>query len=118
VLAVPTLTWAPAVPVSLGLGFLYTLANATGRPALLSILSSVSNEARGAVLGLNVSFSSIGWLAATALGGTLVALGGFGSLGVLTAAFGVLGAVLTLLNWLLPRVSVARPRPAIAPQER
>ena len=50
-LAVPVLWWSPSFAVSVALGFAYTLANATGRPALLTLLSHVSVEARGAVLG-------------------------------------------------------------------
>jgi predicted MFS family arabinose efflux permease len=102
-LALPVLSWSPAVPVSIGLGFVYTLLNATGRPALLSVLSQVSNEGRGAVLGLNVTFASLGWLGATALGGAVIGVAGFGGLAVLTFGFGLLGGVLSLGAWLLPR---------------
>ena len=45
-------------------------------------------EARGAVLGLNITFASFGWLSATVLGG-----------------FGLAGAVLSLVHWLWPRVA-------------
>ena len=86
--------WAPSVPLSIALGFVYTLVNATGRPPLLSLLSNVSNEARGAVLGLNITFSSLGWLGATALGGAVVGVAGFGGLAILTFAFGLLGGAL------------------------
>jgi predicted MFS family arabinose efflux permease len=72
-LAVPALGWSPAASVSIGLGFVYTLINATGRPALLTVLSELSPRARGAVLGLNISFSSLGWIGATVLGGLVVA---------------------------------------------
>jgi predicted MFS family arabinose efflux permease len=102
-LALPVLSWSPAVGVSIALGFVYTVVNATGRPALLTVLSSVSNEARGAVLGLNITFSSIGWLGATALGGFVVGLADFTGLAILTFGFGVLGAVLSLASHLVPR---------------
>jgi MFS transporter, DHA1 family, inner membrane transport protein len=102
-LALPALSWSPAVQVSIALGFVYTLINATGRPALLTVLSDVSDEARGAVLGLNITFSSLGWLGATALGGVIIGLAGFGGLAVLTFGFGLAGGLLSLATWLLPR---------------
>ena len=77
VMALPVLSWSPAVEVSIALGFVYTLVNATGRPALLTVLSKVSNEARGAVMGLNITFASLGWLGATALGGVVVGVARF-----------------------------------------
>ena len=104
-LALPVLSWSPAVAVSIALGFMYTVVNATGRPALLTVLSGVSNQARGAVLGLNITFSSIGWLGATALGGFVVGLADFTGLAVLTLGFGLLGAVLSLASHLAPRQS-------------
>lgn len=99
-LALPVLLWQPGVEVSLGLGFAYTFVNALGRPALLAAVSEVSNEARGAVLGLNITFSSFGWLGATALGGLLITSFGFSGLGILTAAMGLVGAALALFSWL------------------
>ncbi|HEX8969048.1 MAG TPA: MFS transporter, partial [Chloroflexota bacterium] len=105
-LALPVLSWSPALGLSIVAGFVYTLVNATGRPALLTVLSGVSNEARGAVLGLNITFSSFGWIGATALGGFVVGLVGFGGLGVLTFGFGVVGGVLALATWLAPRATV------------
>jgi len=97
-LAVPLLVWGPSVQVSIGLGFAYTLVNAVCRPALLAVVSDVSNEARGAVLGLNITFSSLGWIASTAVGGVIVAQSGFGGLGVLTFVIGVLGGCCLLAS--------------------
>jgi len=98
------------------LGFAYTLANATSRPALLTLLSHVSVEARGAVLGLNITFASVGWVAATALGGYVLAVAGFAALGALTCVFAFSGATLTLLHWLWPREAPAAL--VVAPGER
>jgi DHA1 family inner membrane transport protein len=103
VMALPVLSWAPAVPLSIALGFIYTLVNATGRPALLTVLSEVSAEGRGAVMGLNITFSSFGWIGATALGGVVLGFAGFGGLAILTLVFGLVGGVLALATWLLPR---------------
>jgi MFS transporter, DHA1 family, inner membrane transport protein len=102
-LAPPLLVWTPGVELSIALGFLYSLANALGRPALLAALSEVSNEARGALLGLNITFASFGWLGATALGGWLITGSGFGGLAFLTAATGLLGAALATLGWFFGR---------------
>jgi predicted MFS family arabinose efflux permease len=102
-LAVPVFTLSEALPVAIVLSFAYTTVNAMGRPAGLTALSRVSNEARGAVLGLNVTFSSLGWIGATALGGLAVGVGGFGGLAIVTLGFGALGGALALATWLVPR---------------
>ncbi len=95
----PLMLWHPGVALSVALGFGYSLANAAGRPAVMATLSEVPTDVRGAVLGLNVTMSSVGWLGAAALGGWLVGTHGFGSLGVLTAAASGAGALFALLAW-------------------
>ena len=75
----------------------------TSVPRLLSI-----QVGKPAVLGLNITFSSVGWLAATVLGGWVVGVAGFGGLGVPILLFGVTGAVSALLHWLRPTFSTAR----------
>lgn len=100
-LAFPTLLWHPAVAVSVALGFVYTLVNAVGRLLLLTSLSEVSGEARGAVMGLNITGSSFGWLVATTVGGPLIISSGFEGLGYFTAAAGLGGAVLAVGTWFL-----------------
>ena len=99
ILALPLMLWQPGVAVSIALGFAYSLANALGRPSLLAALAEVSSEARGAILGLNITTGSIGWLGATALGGWLVTRHGFGSLGVFCASTAVMGAALAVGSW-------------------
>jgi predicted MFS family arabinose efflux permease len=99
VLALPLMLWHAGVAASVTLGFAYSLANAAGRPAVMATLSEVHSAARGAVLGLNVTMSSVGWLGAAALGGWLVAGHGFESLGVLTAAAAGTGALLAVVAW-------------------
>jgi predicted MFS family arabinose efflux permease len=99
VLGLPLLLWRPGVALSVALGFAYSLANAAGRPALMAALSEVPAEVRGAILGLNVTMSSVGWLGAAALGGWLVGRHGFGSLGALTAAAAGAGALLAVIAW-------------------
>jgi predicted MFS family arabinose efflux permease len=98
-LGLPLMLWHPGVALSVALGFAYSLANAAGRPALMAALSEVPAEVRGAILGFNITMSSIGWLSAAALGGWLVGGHGFESLGVLTAAAAVAGAALATIAW-------------------
>jgi len=91
-LALPLLLWQPGLAGSIGLGFAYTLANAVGRPSLMAALSEVPAGVRGAVLGLNTTTQSVGWLGAGALRGWLIAQWGFGALAYFGALAGVLGA--------------------------
>lgn len=98
-LGLPLMLWHPGVTLSVALGFAYSLANAAGRPALMATLSEVPADVRGAILGLNVTMSSVGWLGAAALGGWLVGSHGFESLGVLTAAAAGAGALFAIVAW-------------------
>jgi DHA1 family inner membrane transport protein len=97
-LALPLLLWQPGLLGSIALGFIYTAVNALGRPALLASTSEVSNEARGALLGANMTFASFGWLGAQAVGGWLIGTMGFPIFGILTAVAGLLGAVLAVVG--------------------
>jgi MFS transporter, DHA1 family, inner membrane transport protein len=99
VLGLPLMRWHPGVALSVALGFAYSLANAAGRPALIAALAEVPATVRGAILGLNITTSSIGWIGAAALGGLLVGRHGFASLGLLSAAAGALGTLLALIAW-------------------
>ena len=71
-LAFPLLLGAPGLPISIGLGLVYNLCNAMSRPSLWWMLSDVSREARGTVMGVNITIAGVGWLIASALGGWLV----------------------------------------------
>jgi predicted MFS family arabinose efflux permease len=96
ILALPLLLWQPGIIPSIGLGFVYTAANAIGRPSLLAATSEVSAQSRGALLGVNMTFASMGWLGSQAFGGWLIGTVGFPALGVLTAVVGVVGALLAV----------------------
>jgi MFS transporter, DHA1 family, inner membrane transport protein len=87
----PLLFWTPGLVVSVVLGFAYSFANAVGRPAFMAALSAVPEAVRGTVLGLNVTFNSVGWISAATVGGWLVAASGFASLGVFCAAVAFVG---------------------------
>jgi MFS transporter, DHA1 family, inner membrane transport protein len=106
-LALPLLLWQPGLWTSVALGFMYTVANALGRPSLVAATSEVSNEARGTLLGLNMTFASFGWLGSQAFGGWLIATTGFAPFGVLTAVCGVFGAVLALAARVPARAAAA-----------
>jgi MFS transporter, DHA1 family, inner membrane transport protein len=93
-LVLPLMLWRPGPAVSVGLGFAYALVNALGRPALLAALSDAPAHVRGAILGLNITAASFGWLGASALGGWLIATVGFGGLGVFIAVTALVGAAL------------------------
>ena len=99
--ALPLMLWQPGLAGSIALGFAYSLANALGRPALMAALSEVSSGARGAILGLNITTGSFGWLGAATLGGWLIGRFGFGGLGVLSAAAALAGAALAFWSWRL-----------------
>ncbi|MFN8632742.1 MAG: MFS transporter [Chloroflexota bacterium] len=96
-LALPLLLWQPGLWPSVALGFVYMVVNAVGRPTLVASVSEVSDEARGAMLGANMTFASFGWLGAQALGGWLIGTMGFPVFGLLTASAGVVGAILTVV---------------------
>lgn len=78
------------------LGFAYAFVNALGRPAIVAVLSEVSREKRGAILGLNITCASVGWITAAAVGGVLIDRFGVASIAPLTAGMSLLGALLAL----------------------
>lgn len=106
-LALPLLLWQPGLWISVLLGFVYTAANAIGRPSLVAAVSEVSNEARGALLGVNMTFASFGWLGSQAFGGWLIATMGFPVFGLLIASCGMVGAVFAVIARLPARETVA-----------
>lgn len=98
-LVLPLMLWQPGLTLSLALGFAYFFTNSLGRPSLLSALSEVPSEVRGAIMGINVTTASIGWLTAAALGGWLVTHIGFYSLAVLCLFAGLLGSGFGFTHW-------------------
>ncbi len=97
-LAIPTLMWKPGLALSVGLGFAYSFANASGRPALMATLAQMPSEVRGALFGLNVTTASLGWLLAGSAGGWLIASGGFAGLGAFCAGMALAGTLLALAS--------------------
>lgn len=107
-IVLPLLFWTPRIEVSIALGFAYSFANSVGRPAFMSALSAVPESVRGTVLGLNVTFASVGWISAATVGGWLVAGSGFGSLGIFCAACAFVGTGVLVVGQLLAGKDVAR----------
>ena len=77
----------------------------------MAALSAVPEAVRGTVLGLNVTCNSVGWIAAAAFGGWLIAVSGFGSLGIFCAACAFVGTIALGIGGLLEGRRPA-PRPA------
>jgi DHA1 family inner membrane transport protein len=92
--AVALFGWQANLTISIVLGFGYVFCNAIARPSLMASLTDVPEHVRGTVMGLNVTCSSIGWLAAAALGGWMIGIFGFAGFGPLAAVVAVLGAAL------------------------
>ncbi|MDP6832204.1 MAG: MFS transporter [Alphaproteobacteria bacterium] len=90
--------WQAGVVASSILGFAYMFCNALARPSLMAALADVPAEVRGTVMGLNSTVASAGWLAAAALGGLIIASGGFVEFGPWIAALTVVGAALALVG--------------------
>lgn len=86
--------WTPGLVGTVALGFAYVFVNAIARPSLMAALANVPDSVRGTVLGLNVTSASFGWLGASALGGWVMSLWGFGAFGPLAAVAGLVGAAL------------------------
>ncbi len=95
--------WDFGFTASVTLGFVYALVNALGRPTVVAVLSNVSSEMRGALLGLNITCASLGWIAAAAIGGLLIEHVGVPSLAAFTGAMSLLGAALAYLSRYLAR---------------
>lgn len=94
VVAVALYGWTPGLAGTVALGFAYVFANAVARPSLMAALADVPDGVRGTVLGLNVTFASFGWLGASAVGGWVMTLWGFGGFGPLAAGAALAGAAL------------------------
>ena len=88
--------WTASLAGSVALGFAYVFVNAIARPSLMAALADVPDGVRGAVLGLNVTSASLGWLGAAALGGWIMARHGFAGFGPLAAGVAALGGALAL----------------------
>ncbi len=98
VAALVLFTWHPGPAVSVGVGFVYVLLNALGRPSFMASLAAVPEDVRGTVLGLNGTSASVGWIGAAALGAVMIGSVGFEGFGPLTALLALLGSAGALLS--------------------
>jgi predicted MFS family arabinose efflux permease len=84
----------PGLVISVLLGGLFGLSNATSRPAFLALGSELSPRYRGALLGLLSLTNQGGAVFGSALGGVAIGLGSYGGLAVLTLVSGCAAAAL------------------------
>ncbi len=98
VVALALYGWTPGLAGTVALGFAYVFVNAIARPSLMAALADVPDGVRGTVLGLNVTSASFGWLGASALGGWVMTIWGFGGFGPFAAVAALAGTALALLR--------------------
>jgi predicted MFS family arabinose efflux permease len=96
---------APGLVVSVALGALFGMSNASSRPAFLALGSELSPRYRGALLGLLSLTNQGGTVLGSSLGGLAIGLGRYGTLALLTVCGGVGAAALAVP---LARISVPR----------
>ena len=87
---------APGLVLSVALGALFGMINATSRPAFLALGSELSPRYRGALLGLLSLTNQGGSVVGSSLGGLAIGLGSYGTLAVLTLCGGLGAAALAL----------------------
>ncbi|MDQ6669237.1 MAG: MFS transporter, partial [Chloroflexota bacterium] len=97
----------PGLVMSVVLGGLFGLSNATSRPAFLALGSELSPRYRGALLGLLSLTNQGGTVLGSSLGGLAISFGSYTTLAIVTTCGGLAAAALALP---LARVS-ARLRP-------
>ncbi len=90
--------WHPGLWITVLLGSIYAFCNALARPPLMASLADVPAEVRGTVMGFNGTCASLGWLAAAAFGGWMLAIVGFAGFGPGIAILALLGAVLAVVG--------------------
>jgi MFS transporter, DHA1 family, inner membrane transport protein len=87
---------AAGLVISVLLGGLFGLSNATSRPAFLALGSELSPRYRGALLGLLSLTNQGGTVLGSSLGGLAIGLGSYSTLAVLIIGCGLGAAVLAL----------------------
>ena len=85
---------APGLVVSVLLGGLFGLSNATSRPAFLALGSELSPRYRGALLGLLSFTNQGGTVLGSSLGGLAIGLGSYSTLALLTLCGGLTAAAI------------------------
>ena len=95
-IALALFTQAPGLAISAAGGALFTLVNASSRPALLALSTELSTRYRGAILGVFSVTNQAGIVLGSSVGGLAIGLGGYGALAVTMAVDGVLASGLAL----------------------
>jgi len=111
-IALVLFTQAPGLAISAAGGALFTLVNASSRPALLALSTELSTRYRGAILGVFSVTNQAGIVLGSSAGGLAIGLGGYGALAVTMAVDGMLASGLALP--LLRRRPAARPDATLA----
>ncbi len=88
--------WTPGLITTTVVGVGFSLFNALSRPPMMAALAEGPAEVRGVIMGLNSTVASMGWLAASALGGWFYMSSGFGSFGPLMLFTTVAGALIVV----------------------
>ncbi|MBV9577036.1 MAG: MFS transporter [Chloroflexi bacterium] len=96
---------APGLVISVLLGALFGMTNASSRPSFLALGSELSPRYRGALLGLLSLTNQGGTVLGTSLGGVALSFGSYSTLAVLTMCGGLGAATLALP---LTRLKLAR----------
>ena len=96
VIALALFTQVPGLAISAVGGALFTLVNASSRPALLALSAELSTRYRGAILGVFSVTNQAGIVLGSSVGGLAIGLGGYGALAVTMAVDGVLASGLAL----------------------
>src|SRR5438132_206914 len=87
---------AAGLVVSVALGALFGLSNATSRPAFLALGSELSPRYRGALLGLLSLTNQGGSVLGSSVGGLAIGLGSYSTLALLTVCGGVVAAAMAI----------------------
>ena len=91
--ALPLLTTTPGVAVSAALGLTQSFAASVGRPPFTWLIGQLSTDRRGAVMGLYALTNQGGIVIGSAVGGLVLAFGGFDAV----AALVTLGLATTVI---------------------
>jgi MFS transporter, DHA1 family, inner membrane transport protein len=89
-------TQTPGLAISAVGGAVFTLVNASSRPALLALSTELSARYRGAILGIFSTTNQAGIVLGSSVGGLAIGVGGYGALALAMAVDGVLASGLAL----------------------
>jgi DHA1 family inner membrane transport protein len=89
-------TQVPGLAISAAGGALFSLVNASSRPALLALSTELSTRYRGAILGVFSVTNQAGIVLGASVGGLAIGVGGYGALALTMALDAVLASGLAL----------------------